>query len=61
MRRFDVVVRTRVNGAIQVRTAEAIAKSSIEAMCNVVRMLAVDGPISTSVKLHTPPLTGGAK
>lgn len=61
MRRFEVVVRTRVNGEVRVRTAEALAKDSIDAICHVVRRIGIDGPMTTSVKLATNALNGGVK
>lgn len=61
MRRFEVVVRTRINGVVKIRTAESVARNSVDAMCQVVRMLGVDGPMTSSVKLATPALIGGLK
>jgi hypothetical protein len=58
MKRFEVIVRTKVDGAICIRTAEAIAQTSIDAMCSVVRALGIDGPISSSVKLAKPTAIG---
>lgn len=61
MRRFEVVVRTKVNGVVKIRTAESLARNSIDAMCQVVRLLGVDGPITSSVKLVNSSLNGGLK
>lgn len=54
MNRFEVVVRTRVDGQVRIRTAEVISQSSIDAMCSVVRALGFEGPMSSSVKLAKP-------
>lgn len=56
MKRFEVKIRTRIKGAIQIRSAEAIANNGIEAMCNVVRALGVDGPMTSSVRPIPPTL-----